>query len=748
MCSLLAFIQIQISCAILLLIHTPSMYQRFALGLLDPLPFLVKIPVYSPKNELATLRNRVILVDGEPEKNVLACIKFNLTVPIQYFFTTINCLYVCLLLFVGASVIFALFFNPWTGNLDPFKAICNFSMDPDALRMTALGFTDFVLYLQFMVSTAMLTVAFPKFYINTMSLISWSTLLFRVFSFGELQQYTFVDYVDFFGKNGYSLSPIRTKFYGLYSFLDSVGVNIDCWVPFMVIWIIFLLACCCLAILIVGVRWMSSRIFKYTQIKMHYSIWKFTFGVILRFFIITYNPLVTYLSAQYVAPPHRSGIVPITLFAVLTIFFPAIVLLSMLHVSPRSDLYDNPAYLHMFGPLYNTYREEAIFFWVYHCFIQFLKGLVTGTAIASGTMQLILSVLIECTNLFAYVYWRPHYPQTNMNALNVFLSLVRLIVLFLIIPLSLRLKTPESIREMLTYAILFIHAIVCFIFMIFSTQRIVEVIARMLGARSESKGIALDRPFGWARVFGINELKRRRRPPSNPRLSLDTSSLVLSQKSMATSSPINTVTTGFASSYVSTPASDDYTGKTNSCIAGSSTALLLPNSADTPSSRGDNSPVYSYYRPPKQAFLNKRRMNSDRDRSLKMDILTFEQTSIFQNGVDYAVREADVYHPYLDANTAKAYHEAARALPLNTASSNATSYKKGLWKTIYDFGQSLLKLPRLKKRQEEIPAEKGFQVIRPCPQRNPQLSSTMTKEPQKPVPDLQFPPEIKKREKK
>ncbi|WBW75559.1 plasma membrane TRP-like calcium ion channel Trp1322 [Schizosaccharomyces osmophilus] len=619
--------------------------------------FMIDIPFGSTvidysKYELTSLMNRLIIVDGTPERNVIACVSFDLSIELSYFYPVIAYTSLICLAFVSFSVVYALFLNPWTGSLDPFRALFNFSMDPDALRLTALGFSDFIGYMQFAVSTSQLNVAFPKFYINLMAALSWSTVLFRFPIFSQNAKYQFADYTDLANVNKVEYHEYIPDKYGMSSFLDSLGTRQSCWIPFLIVGAVYFGAALLLALLIILLKWLMSKMFHDTIVETRWDTWSFIGGFFIRLYFLAYFPIISYMSYQFVIEPSGYEIIPVLLLIFLGIFFPGCLYLFLSFVEPVSKLFEDQTYLHLYGSIYNSYREKRLMFWVFPIVSQFIRGITVGVLGVSGSAQITIYFLLEVANLVAYSIFRPHYPQTNMNVLSCYLSVVRLIIVVLMMPLIHPQYYQSGREKLLTYAILFIHILVYVIFFLISTQRFFEISARLLGANSERKGVPLDRPFGWARVFGINELKRRRHksPYENSLMAQSTldntdrsfignsiplSPIIPASKDESPNLTIQTSGIGMLSSDVD-PHNPGQMGNLNT------------ESPVSPLSPFNDTRGYSFYRPPK---VNRYVRQRDRDqlRTLQLDFLN-EKPSLFAHDTNYAVREADVYHPQVDAD--------------------------------------------------------------------------------------------------
>ncbi|EPX70983.1 Trp-like ion channel [Schizosaccharomyces octosporus yFS286] len=694
--------------------------------------FMIDIPFGSTvldysKYELTSLTNRLIIVDGTPERNVIACVTFDLSIVLSYFYPVIAYTSLICFTFVSFSIVFALFLNPWTGSLDPFRALFNFSMDPDALRLTALGFSDLIGYMQFAVSTSQLNVAFPKFYINLMAAVSWSTVLFRFPIFSQNANYQFADYTDLANVNRVAYEEFIPNKYGMASFLDSLGTRQSCWIPFLIVGAVYFGAALLLALLIILLKWLMSKMFHDTIVETRWDTWSFIGGFFIRLYFLAYFPIITYMSYQFVVEPSGYEIIPVLIFIFLGIFFPGCLYLFLSFVEPVSKLFEDQTYLHLYGSIYNSYREKRLMFWVFPIVSQFIRGITVGVLGVSGSAQVAIYFLLEITNILAYSIFRPHYPQTNMNVLSCYLSIIRLIIVALMMPLVHPRSTMNGQDKLLTYAILFVHGFVYVMFFLISTQRFFEITARLLGANSERKGVPLDRPFGWARVFGINELKRRRR--KNPY-----------ENSLVAHSTMDNTDRSFNGNSIPltpiTPASKDES--LNLTIQTSGIGLLGsemdPQSMGQMSTLNVESPIspvspfndtggYSYYRPPK---VNRSVRQRDRDqlRTLQLDFLN-DKPSLFAHDTNYAVREADVYHPQVDVDVDSLSQLSMRMNRSKPELSDPVPTGKvtKTWHVIKNF----LQRARDPLGQKEKNKEKGFVVVRSArrmqpPQKQPTIS--------------------------
>ncbi|OLL23204.1 putative membrane protein, partial [Neolecta irregularis DAH-3] len=175
----------------------------------------------------------------------------------------------------------------------------------------------------------------------------------------------------------------------------------------------------------------------------------------------------------------------------------------MVRVHPRLSLSEDFYYLLTFGPLYNTYREPAVFFSTVVLLTQLARGIIVGAVQTSGVAQIILLVVLEVIFLFSLLTWHPHPNISGMNGFNIFLSVCRLLVSLLSTIFIPQLELSNAAKQWMGYIILFIHAVVIFFgFFLSAIQVFVEMGARLAGAGDEAL-------VGLGRAFGIQQLRKR-----------------------------------------------------------------------------------------------------------------------------------------------------------------------------------------------------------------------------------------------
>jgi hypothetical protein len=170
---------------------------------------------------------------------------------------------------------------------------------------------------------------------------------------------------------------------------------------------------------------------------------------------------------------------------------------------PRAHLFDDLPTVLTYGPLYNTYSDDAAPFAFIPVLLTTIRGIAIGAIQPSGIAQIIILAICEVILILTLNAFRPFQSNTSMNAYHTFFSSVRLVIILLMIAFVPSLGVSEAPKGWIGYAILLLHAMVLvFGFFLNSLQTFVEVVARMCGAGADQRG-------GLTKVFGKRQLSRR-----------------------------------------------------------------------------------------------------------------------------------------------------------------------------------------------------------------------------------------------
>lgn len=384
------------------------------------------------------------------------------------------------LIFVAVATAFAAIFSPW-GSTDIFRFTSNYGRDADLLRLVTPGFGDCLQYIQFIVLAGSLSLNYPGFYQPVVSQVSWSALMFNesFVSHGNGTQ-SLVDGV--YKVNGT---------YGLDRMSQLVGMtqDEDIWAG-MVVWLLVIIASVVVLIQVgfVG-RWIYRFISDTQNEDLRAKNVPFSVGngirIVFNYFFL---PIVALSMYQLVvakrSPAVTVGLAAVTIVAL--VLFAAWLLWLIASTRPRSYLFDDLPTVLLYGPLYNTYSDNAATFALIPVMLTFVRGIAIGAVQPSGIAQIILLAICEVITILTLNAFRPFHSPTSMNAFHTFFAVARLLAVLLSVAFLPSLSVRAAVRGWVGYVILLLHAIVLvFGFFLNACQTLIEVIARMAGAGGE-----------------------------------------------------------------------------------------------------------------------------------------------------------------------------------------------------------------------------------------------------------------------
>lgn len=371
-------------------------------------------------------------------------------------------------------------YSPW-GSADVFRWTSNYGRDADLLRLITPGFGDCLYYIQFVVLAGALSLNYPGYFQPAVSQASWSVLMFNE---------SFVSH----GNGTQSLVDgmyVVNGTYGLDRLSQLVGMTgvQDIW-PGMVIWLLVILAAVFVCIQVsFAFRWAWRHLSNTQEEDLRAKNMPFTLGngvrIIFNFFLL---PVIALSMFQLVVAP-QSPAYTVALAAVLLlglVGFAGWLLWLIASTRPRSFLFDDLQTVLLYGPLYNTYSDNAATFALIPVLLTFVRGIAIGALQPSGIAQLILLAICEVIFILTLNAFRPFHSPTSMNAYHTFFAVVRLVTILLSVAFVPSLGVTEAPRGWIGYVILLMHAIVLvFGFFLNAVQTVIEVAARLAGAGGE-----------------------------------------------------------------------------------------------------------------------------------------------------------------------------------------------------------------------------------------------------------------------
>ncbi|KAI1631071.1 hypothetical protein F4809DRAFT_194944 [Biscogniauxia mediterranea] len=444
----------------------------------------------------------LIIWYGDTASTTIGCVSATVTPSLGDIAWPLKFLPLLVLVFVGFATAFAGIFSPW-GTSDVFHWTSNYGRDPDLLRLVTPGFGDCLQYIQFIVLTGGLTLQYPGFYQPVVSQGSWSTLMFNESFVSKAEPYeSLVDGIY-----------VTNGTYGLQRIAQLVGMSQveDIWAG-MMIWLLVIIGSVLLLVQLgFLVRWMWRVARHIPEEDLRSKNYPFSVGSIVRlvfgYFLL---PIVALSTFQLVVATQSSAVlVAMAVVTLVLIIGFAIRLMYLIATTkPRSHLFDDLPTLLLYGPLYNTYSDEAAAFAMVPVMLTILRGIAIGAVQPSGTAQIVMLAVCEVIMMLTLHAFRPFHSPTSMNAYHTGFSILRFITIILMVAFVPSMGVTEGPKGWIGYAILLIHGgVLVFGFFLNALQTTIEVIARLCGAggddiRGQTRG-------GLSKIFGARQLSRR-----------------------------------------------------------------------------------------------------------------------------------------------------------------------------------------------------------------------------------------------
>ena len=446
----------------------------------------------------ATLASTMRIVSGDADAPTLGCISTNITPDLgSKLADALTYLPAAVLALVAIATVFAATCSPW-GTVNLFRWSSNYGRDEDLLRLVTPGFGDCLQYIQFIVLAGSLSLNYPGFFQPVVSHASWSVLLFNqsLASHGD-GSHSLVDGI-YFANGTYGLSRL-----GQYV---GMSEEQDIWAG-MAVWLVGLVAVVTIIVQLgFLIRWVVRFLTNTQGSDLRGYNWPFTAGNIVRimfhFFML---PIISLSFFQLVVAP-RSPASVVACAVVLLIGvagFAFWIFWLIFTTRPRAHLFDDLPTVLTYGPLYNTYSDDAAPFAFIPVLLTVMRGIAIGAIQPSGIAQIVTLAICEVILILTLHAFRPFQSNTSMNAYHTFFSAIRLFSILLMIAFVPSLGVSEAVKGWIGYSILLLHAIVLvFGFFLNSLQTLIEVAARLAGAGIDQRG-------GLTRVFGKRQLSKR-----------------------------------------------------------------------------------------------------------------------------------------------------------------------------------------------------------------------------------------------
>jgi hypothetical protein len=467
----------------------------------DPyeLPAIVLSHDFGGSWAFATLATTVTIKSGDKAGTLLGCISANITPELgNQISDALTYVPVAILALVAVATISAAIFSPW-GSTNLFRWTSNYGRDEDLLRLVTPGFGDCLQYIQFIVLSGSLTLAYPGYYQPVVSRGSWATLMFNE---------SFVSHGNGYEAINDGIYNVNVT-YGLSRMSQYVGFteDYDIWASMAVILLALTLCIVLLCQLGFLVRWISRTLSQTPEEDLRSKNLPFTAGNVIRLLLNYFLlPIVTLSMFQLVIANRSPGsVVACAVILLVGVIGGASWIFFIIFTTrPRAHLFDDLPTVILYGPLYNTYSDDAAPFAFIPVLLTVIRGIAIGAIQPSGIAQLVLLAICEVILILTLNAFRPFQASSSMNAYHTSFSAVRLVAVLLSVAFVPSLGVSEGPKGWIGYAILLLHGLVLFAFFMFALSKLIEVIARLCGAGRDTRG-------GLVRVFGKRQLSRRAR---------------------------------------------------------------------------------------------------------------------------------------------------------------------------------------------------------------------------------------------
>lgn len=436
---------------------------------------------YQFTSVVSTLRVR----SGDASATDLACISATITPDLGSTLRGLLAFFPpMILVFIAVANILAATYSPW-GSTDVFRWTSNYGRDEDLLRLVTPGFADCLQYIQFIALTGALSLAYPGFYQPIVAQGAWSALMFN----------------QSFVSSASGTNPVTDGVYtvngtyGLDRYSQYVGLTADqdIW-PGMVIWLLVILAAVTvLTQLAFGSRWLYHKWASVPQEDLRAKNMPFTLGNIIRIiFNFLLLPIISLSMFQLViaghSPAYSVALAVVLILALLG--FACWMVRLIVTTRPRAYLFDDLPTVLLYGPVYNTYSDDAAPFVLVPIFITLIRGIAIGALQPAGIAQIVVLAICEVVLVLTLTAFRPYPSPTSMNLYQGLFAVVRFLVVLLSVTFVPTLGVSEQTKGWIGYVILLLHAIVLvFGFFLNALQTMLEVFARLAGAGGADGGV-------------------------------------------------------------------------------------------------------------------------------------------------------------------------------------------------------------------------------------------------------------------
>lgn len=426
---------------------------------------------------------------------------------------------------------FTIFHDDDAAEHDIFLFSSNYAMLPGVLRLKTPGFFDLIFYSQFIVTTGLFNIDYPRFHALFTSNFAWSFLLnndsrwlqqvtsslFKsssafIENIGSIPGYSI--YKRQLADNSTVMDNSATSFIdisgtGMSDFATAIGIDINALFFTMMVFLLLIIgSCLVLCSLVWSIFYLIGTFSNNGQksIVKSKKMWDFTIGVLVRILTLAYLPLLTLSFYQLMIPSFWYITFLAACFLVTPFLFYGFVAIKLLQIRPTSFIFTELKLLLRYGTLYNTFTDDTFHFFLAIIVYKSLVAAMIGLFQTSGLAQIILVIIAECSLMVGLIYKLP-YADSQVNLVHTVFGFIRIIVLALNIAYLPNLQVTAMSKQYVGYVQMAIHCLAFFLFLVLQIKNLVTIITGLGDDELDETGKPPARMVMW---------RKRNRPVSEP----------------------------------------------------------------------------------------------------------------------------------------------------------------------------------------------------------------------------------------
>ena len=189
----------------------------------------------------------------------------------------------------------------------------------------------------------------------------------------------------------------------------------------MMVWLLVIVVSITLLIqLAFGFRWLHHVLANIPEEDLRAKNMPFSIGNVVRIvFNFLFLPVISLSFFQLViaghSPAYCVALAVIVILILIAFSIWTIRLITTTH--PKSYLFDDLSTVLLYGPIYNTFNDDAAAYAAVPIFISFARGVAIGALQPSGIAQIVLLAICEVVSVLTLVAFRP-FPSLESLASN------------------------------------------------------------------------------------------------------------------------------------------------------------------------------------------------------------------------------------------------------------------------------------------------------------------------------------------